>query len=156
MGATAATGHRRDVALTVLDAGYTIALTACLGQTLGQRLMGIRVVDARSWERPPWTGSAIHWAVGGLAYPLTALLPPLGSMLRREQQTGDEHRLGSERRHGLHDEELMGLDGQNRASAFAGWLRMILSKALGAVDSGWPSAILTLRTRRPRCTNGRH
>ena len=78
--------RRRELALTALDAGYTIGLTAWLGRTPGQMLAGIRVVDGRSRERPPWTRVALRWAVGGLPYPFITLLPAVGPEPHQAQQ----------------------------------------------------------------------
>jgi uncharacterized RDD family membrane protein YckC len=128
--------HCWDLALTALDAGYTIGLTAWLGQTLGQRLVGIRVIDARSLERPTWTRSAIRWAVAGLPYPLATVLPPLRSMLHSEQQGRDIHGLHGKRRDGdgQEEEELIELNRQHRTPPYARDTGMILTRALGAAD----------------------
>jgi uncharacterized RDD family membrane protein YckC len=127
--------HRWDVALTVLDAGYTIGLAVCVGQTLGQRLVGIRVVDAQSLERPPWTRSAIRWAVAGLPYPLATLLPPLRSMLRLQPPERDvyrhrQHRDGDEQA----DEEWIELESRHPAYPVLAYTGTILTRALGAAD----------------------
>jgi uncharacterized RDD family membrane protein YckC len=126
--------YRWDAVITTLDAGYTIGLTTRFGQTPGQMLVGIRVVEAQSWGRPPWTRSAIRWAVAGLPYPLTTVLPLLRSMFRPEQLGQRHRRFEGEHGHGQRDDEQRRLDHQHRVSPFAGRGGVVLTKAFGAAD----------------------
>lgn len=59
----------------LLSLGYEILLIALTGQTLGKRLVGIRVVDAGSGA-PPDLGQAARRAVPNLL----GLLPVIGSL----------------------------------------------------------------------------
>ena len=53
---------------TSVNALYLILATALTGQTLGKRLLGIRVVDVATGELPGLRASVIRWAV--IAVPL--------------------------------------------------------------------------------------
>ena len=126
--------YRWDAALTVADAGYTIGLTTWLGQTPGQMLVGVRVVDGRSGGRPPWTRSAVRWAVAGLPYPLVTLFPFRRSLPGPKQLGRPLDRRRSENGDGQRDDALNRLDQQRRVSPFALREGHVVTKALGAAD----------------------
>ncbi len=125
--------YRWDAALTAVDAGYTIGLTTWLGQTPGQMLVGVRVVDARSGGRPPWTRSAVRWAVAGLPYPLVTLFPFCRSTLSQEQPGRPLDRFRRENGVGQRHDELSRL-GQQRCVSPFGRLGLVVTKALGVAD----------------------
>lgn len=125
--------YRWDAALTAVDAGYTIGLTTWLGQTPGQLLFGVRVVDARSGGRPPWTRLAVRWAVAGLPYPLITLFPFWRSTLSPEQAGRPLDRLLSESGDGQRHDELSRLGQQRRVAPF-GRLGLVVTKGLGVAD----------------------
>lgn len=58
-----------------LSAAYHIPLTATRGQTLGQRVLGIRVVDAVTAAVPTPRQSAVRWAVAVVPEALVRFLP---------------------------------------------------------------------------------
>ena len=72
------TGRRRQrgfgLALA-LSGAYHISLTAQRGQTLGQMVLGIRVVDAKSAAVPTFKQSAVRWAVATVPDALVRLMP---------------------------------------------------------------------------------
>ena len=72
------TGRRRQrgfgLALA-LSGAYHISLTAKRGQTVGQMVLGIRVVDAESAAVPTFKQSAVRWAVATVPDALVRLMP---------------------------------------------------------------------------------
>lgn len=58
-----------------LSGAYHISLTAQRGQTLGQMVLGIRVVDAKSAAVPTFKQSAVRWAVATVPDALVRLMP---------------------------------------------------------------------------------
>ena len=74
-GRAGAGRRRRELAVFGLDAAYRIALTAIRGQTLGQALVGVRVVDRDSGGRPSWRQAAVRWVVASAANLVPVLLP---------------------------------------------------------------------------------
>ena len=73
------TGRRRrralGLAVLALSGGYHISLTAKRGQTLGQMVVGIRVVDATTAAVPTLKQSAVRWAVAAVPDALARLVP---------------------------------------------------------------------------------
>lgn len=65
----------RLVAIAV-NGAYYIPLTAKQGQTIGQMVFGIRVVDANTASRPTLRQSAVRWAVAMVPDALARLVPP--------------------------------------------------------------------------------
>ena len=76
------TGRRRrqgfGLAALALNGAYHISLTAKRGQTLGQMLLGIRVVDAKTAAVPTFKQSALRWAVATVPDALARLMPLSG------------------------------------------------------------------------------
>lgn len=58
-----------------LGGAYHIALTAKRGQTLGQMVLGIRVVDAKTATLPTLKQSAVRWAVAVVPDRVAQLVP---------------------------------------------------------------------------------
>ena len=58
-----------------LSGAYYIPLTAKHGQTLGQMVLGIRVVDAKTAAMPTLKQSAVRWAVTMVPDALARLVP---------------------------------------------------------------------------------
>ena len=58
-----------------LSGAYHISLTAKRGQTLGQMVLGIRVVDAKTAAVPTLKQSAVRWAVSMVPDALARLVP---------------------------------------------------------------------------------
>ncbi len=52
-----------DLALRLLEGMYRILASSLFGQTVGQRVLGIRVVDANTGEPPALRQSALRWAM---------------------------------------------------------------------------------------------
>ncbi len=70
--------RRRGVgrlAALALSGAYHISLTAKRGQTLGQMVLGIRVVDAKTAAVPTPRQSAVRWAVATVPDALARLVP---------------------------------------------------------------------------------
>ena len=68
---------RRGLGLAAfaLSGAYHISLTAKRGQTLGQMVLGIRVVDAKTAAVPTLKQSAVRWAVTMVPDALARLVP---------------------------------------------------------------------------------
>ena len=62
-----------DVLLAFLSGAYQVSATALVGQTLGQRALGIRVVDQRTGQVPTWRQASLRWAVMALPEGLSLL-----------------------------------------------------------------------------------
>lgn len=52
-----------DVLSAFLSGAYQVSATALAGQTLGQRTLGIRVVDQRTGGVPTWRQAALRWLI---------------------------------------------------------------------------------------------
>ncbi len=63
-----------QLAAAALCSAYQISLTATIGQTLGQMVVGIRVVDAKTATVPTLRQSALRWAVASVPEGLSRLL----------------------------------------------------------------------------------
>ncbi len=76
------TGQRRrrgfGLAALALSGAYHISLTAKRGQTLGQMVLGIRVVDAKTAAVPTPKQSALRWGVATVPDALARLMPLSG------------------------------------------------------------------------------
>ena len=76
------TGRRRrqgfGLGALALSGAYHISLTAKRGQTLGQMLLGIRVVDAKTAAVPTFKQSALRWAAATVPDALARLMPLSG------------------------------------------------------------------------------
>jgi uncharacterized RDD family membrane protein YckC len=134
--------HRWDVALFALGAAYTIGFTIRFGQTLGQMMMGIRVVDANSRQPPRWTQVMVRSALSAFPYGYATLLPPSRSALRMEELKPEIQRLQHEHHDDprRRDEELVALYRRRGISPFAGILRALLIEAVADAE-----LFLTLR-----------
>ena len=71
--------HRRlpgvlDVLPAFLSGAYQVSATALVGQTLGQRTLGIRVVDQRTGRAPTWRHSGLRWVILALPDGLSLLV----------------------------------------------------------------------------------
>jgi uncharacterized RDD family membrane protein YckC len=139
--------HRWDVFLVALEGIYGMGFTARFGQTPGEMIMGIRVVDADSRERPPWRRVVVRWAAAGFPFRLAMLLPPSRSALRLEELRPEIQRLQhvhqDDRRR--RDEEVIALYHRHDVSPLAGILRAVLVEALDGVN-----LVLGLRDARRR------
>ena len=74
----AAKGRRQRLGLGLamaLSGTYHISLTATRGQTLGQMVLGIRVVDSETAAVPTLKQSAVRWAVAVVPEGLARLVP---------------------------------------------------------------------------------
>ena len=63
------------LAAIALSGAYHISLTAKRGQTLGQMVLGIRVVDAKTTALPTPKQSALRWAVATIPDAFAQLVP---------------------------------------------------------------------------------
>jgi uncharacterized RDD family membrane protein YckC len=87
---TASMPAAANVAYGVLVVAYYLVLEGFRGQTLGKMLVGVRVVDARTGDRPRFRAVAIRTAlrvVDGIATYLVAFLTVL--LTARRQRLGD-------------------------------------------------------------------
>lgn len=62
-----------DVLPAFLSGAYQVSATRLVGQTLGQRALGIRVVDQRTGRVPTWRQAALRWAILALPEGLSLL-----------------------------------------------------------------------------------
>ncbi|MDQ3643767.1 MAG: YidC/Oxa1 family membrane protein insertase, partial [Actinomycetota bacterium] len=108
--------------ITGLDAMYTIGLTAKRGQTLGQKALGLRVMDPRTGGPPTWREASLQWAATSLLPVPMSFLPTPPSLLSlrelqpqidrvRREHKGDRHKL---------NDELMELYRSHQVSPWAG------------------------------------
>lgn len=132
---TAAQRRRWDRLILVIDAVYTIGLTATAGQTIGERLVRIRVVDRYSGTRPTLPQSALRWLVSSAGLLLAALLPVPRSVRAMEALAPEIERL----RKAHHDdgqrlnEELITLYREHDVKPWAGFSRTLLGAAVDGV-----------------------
>ncbi|MCY3948714.1 MAG: RDD family protein [Acidimicrobiaceae bacterium] len=63
--------------LTLVFVGYEIVQTALWGQTVGKRIVDIRVVNESTGRPPGWGRSLIRWAVPLVPFALLAVFLPL-------------------------------------------------------------------------------
>ncbi|HEX2192873.1 MAG TPA: RDD family protein [Acidimicrobiales bacterium] len=71
---TSRPGRALDLAGAILSCAYEISLTATRGQTLGQIVVGIQVVDATTATVPTQRQSALRWALASIPEGLPRLL----------------------------------------------------------------------------------
>lgn len=120
--------RRWDVVITGLDAMYRVGLTATRGQTLGQRALGLKVIDPRTGGPPTWGAASRRWAATSLLPVPRSFLPTPPSLvalrdlqpeidrLRREHKS-DRDRLNN---------ELMALYRSREISPWAGLPQVLL------------------------------
>lgn len=63
-----------DVLPAMLRGAYQVSATALVGQTLGQRLLGVRVVDQTTGRVPTWSQATLRWAILALPDGLSLLV----------------------------------------------------------------------------------
>ncbi len=91
------TGLRRwNLALLGIEAVYDVSLVATRGQTVGQALAGIRIVDRTTLDRPGWRQSAVRWLVGSATHIVPLLLPEPRSVRALEELRPEVQRLRRE------------------------------------------------------------
>jgi hypothetical protein len=79
---------RQRLLVRSMQAGYFTVTTSVLGGSPGQLMMGLRVVDADTMQRPTWRQAFLRWAVDAVP---TFLLQVLTSLRpSRRQTTRDE------------------------------------------------------------------
>ena len=71
-----------QLAGTAFASAYQISLTAAIGQTLGQMVVGIRVMDAKTARVPTLKQSVLRWAVASVPGGLFGLL---GTFIKVEE-----------------------------------------------------------------------
>jgi uncharacterized RDD family membrane protein YckC len=65
----------------VLAAAYEIGMTSQHGQTIGKRVLGLRIVDAGTGDQPTLGQLTLRWLVLGIATSLLSyLLPGVGGL----------------------------------------------------------------------------
>ena len=96
--------HRRGLTFPVgsmaVDAAYTVGTTTLFGRTLGQRLMGLRVVDQVSGGPPGWRQAAVRWAIPAVGQLGAVWLAPvpLSRLSKLEKLEPEATRLRQEHR----------------------------------------------------------
>ena len=142
------------LAALALSGAYHVSLTAKRGQTLGQSVLGIRVVDAKTAAVPTLKQSAVRWAVamvphvlaglvplsesaGATLARITDLQPEIDRLTRRHQ--GDRERL---------NEELMRLFKEADLNPLGACLPMVLRALPGLAMS---CAVYGPLLQRPQC-----
>jgi uncharacterized RDD family membrane protein YckC len=82
--AVASSALRTQLQRLLLAGCYFVGALRLAGRTGGQALLGLRVVDEVTGERPGWRGSLLWWAV---RQPPEILLVPLSTSSRLEDTT---------------------------------------------------------------------
>ena len=121
--------------ITGLEGIYTVGLTATRGQTVGQMIMGVRVVDRTTGSRPAWPQCTLRWVVDARGQLVAALFPtprwieafrqlqPEVERLRREH--GDDR--------GRLNQELMALYRQHHVTPWAGLLPLVMFEVVDTI-----------------------